>query len=168
MPLSPHKYCCCLPFGTSSSLSGCHWQVCSASHWLRLKCVVALESPGNTSACYNTDEFCLNTHSAAASWEEMFDCSLTRRANYMTATQCVRASLKMCWSLMWASQEGSILYYCWCQTGFCAEYFTDINTTIKRETDSCICVEGNGLLRSRVEGQDNGTSKRSERQQELK
>lgn len=42
--LSSHKYCGCLSFGTSSSLSCCDWRVCSASYWLRLKCVVALDS----------------------------------------------------------------------------------------------------------------------------
>lgn len=88
--LSPHIYCCCLPCGTSSSLSCCHWPVGSASHWLRLKCAAALESPVKhswTCACSNRAELCLNTHSAAASSGEMFNCSLTRRANYMTATQ---------------------------------------------------------------------------------
>lgn len=80
-------------------------------------------------ACYKRAQLCLNTHSVAASLEEHFNCLLTRWANYMTATfrpKCAEAKLKMRPSSTWASQEGYMLHYCWCQTGCCSEYFTDI------------------------------------------
>lgn len=56
--------------------------------------------------CSKGAELCLKIHSVDALLGKMFNCLLTRGSNHMGATWM----LKTCWSSMWASQGGYVVF----------------------------------------------------------